>query len=199
MSKRIRLPCWRIYTLVFIANCTGALLTGCSSVKSFSSAGAVAPADAVTTIALSFDPVLPRWIEVSRMSEYGLLKVSEQDKQRAQKDSAALTLAVRDAFFKRFPAMAANHGLTVKSDAGGTTVLRVRVTSLSLGCTSLGCMPELELRGDLIRPKESTSYWNFSSKVGTANVMKPITDDIFNEFALKLLEAMEKDRVIRKD
>ncbi|MFZ2308385.1 MAG: hypothetical protein WAW73_00705 [Rhodoferax sp.] len=169
------------------------LLTGCT-VRSLQTSG---PTEHnVRKVSLFFDATPPETIQIKRISNYAGAKITDADKQRAQTDVAALSNVIRNGFRDQFPPMAEKRGFAIGSIANTETQLKISIASAALGCSDMGCNPHLVLKGQLLRLPVGTVLWTFSSEVGGATVYSKITDEIFQTFAEKLLDAMEKDRLI---
>jgi hypothetical protein len=154
---------------------------------------------AIQSARLSLNLELPKEINISRTSNVkGGANISEKDRQRALADSKALVGVMFKGFAERFPALARERGLRIEAAPLGESILRLSVTVLRLDCTDMGCRPNLELRALVLRGDTYAPLWTYTSNVGPATVLSAVSDELFESFANDLLQAMERDRVVRR-
>lgn len=109
------------------------------------------------------------------------------------RDATPQFVAVFDAGFRdRFPALAAAHGLTVSPTA--PALLTVWITGQRTYCYSR-CLHRVLLHGEL-QDATGKDLWRFDTAVGQATAASDISIDMFDPFAIEVLKAMKKDRVI---
>lgn len=181
--------------LAFLALCS-LLLAGCA-VRDAKSSGEAS--SEIENAQLSLNLELPKEIHISRMSNYrNGATISDRDKQRALTDSKSLVGVMFKGFTERFPVLAATRGLRIVAPPKGESILRFTVTALHLGCTDMGCRPNLELRVVLLRNDTYAPLWTYTSNVGPATVYSDISDELFESFSKDLLQAMGRDHVLRR-
>lgn len=171
-------------------------LYGCA-VKSLKTSGEINATQRVKTVQVMYDPSLPNSIQIQRQGGGYLGAITNGDRNLAVNNARQLTQLFSDNFKSKFSSVASQYGLVVANLPGEFPKLKVSVTSLSMGCSSFGCLSSLYLKGELFGVSENL-LWTFSSQVGQPMVNAKISDELFDFFVIAMLEAMKKDGVITK-
>jgi hypothetical protein len=108
------------------------------------------------------------------------------------KNRALFDQAFMDGFKDKFPATAANYGLTVSDTA--PTELRITVGDQTTICGLAGCVSNFAMTGDLL-DAAGKSLWHFETELGQSTIFAKIPE-LYDRFAVEVLNAMKKDGVI---
>ena len=172
-------------------------MSGCT-VKSFdSNSTSPVPAERIQAVQVAFvDNKTGRMTGKVSIGGFIDLAASKYTQRKAdetkEKTRALFDQVFIEGFKEKFPATAANYGLTV-SDAAPTE-LRISVGDQTTHCNLYGCASTFVMEGDLLG-SSGKSLWHFKTEIGQSSIFAEIPP-LFDKFCVEVLNAMKKDGVI---
>lgn len=177
-------------------------LSGCA-VHSFRTTGAAstsaAAAAAPAAIVLRYEPQMPQSMSMRTAGLGAVYNPTVNDRLAASGYAVELAKLMHRGFKDKFPQIAKARGLTVLTSPAqdpSAPVLVVKVEAVKGFCSAWGCKATLVMHGGTLR-KAQDKGWAFASEVGQASNQSKIDDEIFEAFAKEMLDAMERDGVVR--
>jgi hypothetical protein len=185
-----------------------AILTGCSSVKSYKSDNNITASETIKVLDVYWNPVLPANIQITRSARGYQPYISEADKRQASVAIADLRRIFSAGFTSTFSNQIKSMGVqslevvTVRQErlpnpVPGRYQLFVDVTATDLSCVDHGCTATFTLFSVLRPPASSEVAWSSTAKVGQSAINIPIDYVIFNAYSDRIMSDLKSKGYLR--
>lgn len=181
-----------------------ALLTGCTTSRTFETSGRASGSLTGGPLQVVLDPYWPSIIDVSQAivqrpfeTRATTVVISPKQRQEASQSSRQLRELIRTESQMSLPTSLAKIGLRTAHTGEQARVLKLYIPSIQMRCSAHGnCFTVARVRVDLETPENAKSSWFYLGEFGQSATGNEIDAKLFKSFVDSLLAAMEKDGLL---